>query len=127
MFRPVPLSIIRSFSLYTQQCYDDGQRNYPKPVEFHSKNKFEKLLHLVGFIIRNLFILLTLRDQPTAHTLGVVAVGSEKRYLPDKKGPMYMVYGKTPMRSWKPANYTLANIYSRSRVQPSADTHTKET
>ena len=33
---------------------DEGQRNYLKHVEFHSKNKFEKLLHLVGFIIRNL-------------------------------------------------------------------------
>jgi len=98
LFRLVPLSIIRSFSLYAQQCYtcmsyrfadslraesgcsvlillascqqtcmtnniavcvqwktpDDGQRNYPKHVEFHSKNKFEKLVHLVGFIIRNL-------------------------------------------------------------------------
>jgi hypothetical protein len=32
---------------------DDGQRNCPKCVEFHSKNKFEKLLHLVGFIKRN--------------------------------------------------------------------------
>ena len=94
MFRTVPLSIIRSSSLYTQQWYmayrfadslragsvpswscsqavskpvwhipllcvqwktpDNGQRNYPKHVEFHSKNKFEKLMHLVGFIIRNL-------------------------------------------------------------------------
>jgi len=92
MFRTVPLSIIRSFSLYTQQWYmtyslragsgrncspvlilltscqqtcttytiavctlkktpDDGQRNCPKHVEFHSKNKFEKLAHPVGFII----------------------------------------------------------------------------
>jgi hypothetical protein len=33
---------------------DDGQRNCPKHVDFHSKNKFEKLLHLVGIIIRNL-------------------------------------------------------------------------
>ena len=33
---------------------DDGQRNCPNHVEFHSKNKFEKLLHLVCFIIRNL-------------------------------------------------------------------------
>ena len=67
MFRTVPLSIIRSFSLYTQQWYmsykstdsllsanlcdhccvysvktpDDGQRNCPKHVEFYSKNKFE--------------------------------------------------------------------------------------
>jgi len=73
MFRTVPLSIIKSFSLYTQQWYisyrfadslrtgsgrncqfrpDDGQRNCPKHVEFYSKNKFEKLVHLVGFIIR---------------------------------------------------------------------------
>jgi len=90
MFRTVPLSIIRSFSLYTQQWYmsyrfadslragsgrirpdparklydnipllrvqwktpDDWQRNCPKHVEFHSKNKFQKLLHPVGFIIR---------------------------------------------------------------------------
>jgi len=31
---------------------DDGQGNCPKHVEFHSKIKFEKLVHLVGFIIR---------------------------------------------------------------------------
>jgi len=31
---------------------DDGQRNCPKCVEFYSENKFEKLVHLVGFIIR---------------------------------------------------------------------------
>ena len=97
MFRTVPLSIIRSFSLYTQQWYmsyrfadslragsgwncvpswscsqavskpvwhipllcvqwktpDDGQRNCPKHVQFHSINKFVKLVHLVGFIVRN--------------------------------------------------------------------------
>ena len=78
MFRTVPLSIIRSFSLYTHNgiCYtglltaceqdqngtpvpswswktpDDGYRNCPKHIEFYSKNKFEKLVHLVGFIIR---------------------------------------------------------------------------
>ena len=72
MFRTFPLSIIRSFSLYTQQWYmshnkpvwhipllyvqwktpDDGQRKCRKHVEFYSKNKFEKLVHLVGFIIR---------------------------------------------------------------------------
>jgi hypothetical protein len=81
MFRTVPLSIIRSFSLYTQQWYisyrfadssravwkpvwhipllcvqrktpDDGQRNCPKHAEFYSKNKFEKLVHLVVFITR---------------------------------------------------------------------------
>ena len=31
-----------------------GQRNCPKHVDFHSKNKFEKVVQLVGFIIRNL-------------------------------------------------------------------------
>jgi len=31
---------------------DDGQRNCPKHVEFYSKSKLEKLVHLVGFIIR---------------------------------------------------------------------------
>ena len=66
MFRTVPLSIIRRFSQYTQQWYmsyrfadslragsgRNGQNNCPKHVEFYSKNKFEKLVHLVGFIIR---------------------------------------------------------------------------
>jgi len=31
---------------------DDGQSNCPKHVEFYSKNNFEKLVHLVGFIVR---------------------------------------------------------------------------
>jgi hypothetical protein len=31
---------------------DDGQRNCPKHVEFHFQNKFEKSVHLLGFIIR---------------------------------------------------------------------------
>jgi len=51
MFQTVPLLIIRGFILYTQQWYtsyrlavctvkktpDDGQKNCPKHVEFHSK------------------------------------------------------------------------------------------
>jgi len=31
---------------------DDGQKTCLKHVDFYSKNKFEKLVHLVGFIIR---------------------------------------------------------------------------
>ena len=31
---------------------DDGPSNCPKHVDFYSKNKFEKLVHLVGFTIR---------------------------------------------------------------------------
>jgi len=30
----------------------DGQRNCPKYVEIYSTNKFEKLVNLVGFIMR---------------------------------------------------------------------------
>jgi len=84
MFWTIPLSIIRNFSLYTQQSYmsyrfgdsckwhpacschqtcmyllsvqwktpDHAQRNCLKRGEFYSINNFEKLLHLVGFIIR---------------------------------------------------------------------------
>ena len=31
---------------------DDGQTNCPKYVEFYSEKKFEKLVHVVGFVIR---------------------------------------------------------------------------
>ena len=46
-----------SANLYVLLCVqwkipDDGQRNCPKHVDFYSKNKFEKLVPLVGFIIR---------------------------------------------------------------------------
>ena len=36
------------------QCWtlDDGQRDCPKHVDSQSKNKFEILMHLFGFIIR---------------------------------------------------------------------------
>jgi len=91
MFRTVPLSIIRSFSLYSQQWYksytfadklsanlydiyhccvysekipDDGQRSCPKHVEFYSKNKFDE--HLVGFIGREYFIYMRENDQRDA-------------------------------------------------------------
>ena len=113
MFRIIPLSIIRSFSLYTQQYItgfltaceqdqggtavpswscsqavskpvwhniavctvektpDDGQRNCPKHVEFYSKNKFEKLMHLVGFIIRIYHDALSPERQMCAFILGL--------------------------------------------------------
>jgi len=38
--------------VYSEKPPEYGQRNCPKHVESHSKNKFEKLVHLVGFIIR---------------------------------------------------------------------------
>jgi len=41
-----------TIAVCTKKTSDDGQRNCPKHVEFYFKNKFEKLVHLVGFIIR---------------------------------------------------------------------------
>ena len=38
--------------VYSEKTPDDGEINCPKHVEFYSKNKFEKLVHLVGSIIR---------------------------------------------------------------------------
>jgi len=35
-----------------QVCWQLASRIRTDPVEFYSKNKFEKLVHLVGFIIR---------------------------------------------------------------------------
>ena len=42
-----------TITVFTVKTPDDGQSNCPKHVEFPSKNKFEKLVHIVGFIIRN--------------------------------------------------------------------------
>jgi len=39
--------------VYTVKTPYDGHRNCPKHVKFYSKNKFEKLVHLFGFIIKN--------------------------------------------------------------------------
>jgi hypothetical protein len=41
---------IHHCSVYSEKTPDNGQRNCPKHVEFHSKNKFEKLVHLVGYV-----------------------------------------------------------------------------
>ena len=56
MFRTGFLSIVRSLALYTQQYIQVMLTAVSitclKHVEFYSKNKFEKLVHVVGFIIR---------------------------------------------------------------------------
>ena len=41
-----------TIAVCTVKAPDDGQRNCPKHVDFNSKNKFEILVHLVGFILR---------------------------------------------------------------------------
>jgi len=70
MFRTVPLSVIRSFFHCTHSigiCLtglltaceqdQDGTKFRPDP---DSKNKFEKLVHLVGFIIRKMSLVFVL-------------------------------------------------------------------
>jgi len=37
--------------MYSGKIPDDGQRNSPNHEESYSTNKFEKLVHLVGFMI----------------------------------------------------------------------------
>ena len=52
-----------SYLLLRVQCQtpDDGRRYCPKHVESYSKNKFEKVVLLVGFIVKRfLFVLYTL-------------------------------------------------------------------
>jgi hypothetical protein len=44
-----------STKYYTVQQILLGQKTCPKHLEFYSKNEFEKLVHLVGFIIRICF------------------------------------------------------------------------
>jgi hypothetical protein len=41
------------YCVYNEETPYDGQRNCPKHVEFHSKNKFEKLVHLVGLLSKS--------------------------------------------------------------------------
>ena len=43
-----------TIAVCTVKTPDDGQRNCPKHVELYSKNRFEKLVHLVGYTIRRL-------------------------------------------------------------------------
>ena len=55
VIRPDPAR--KLYDIYLLLCVqwktpDDGQRSCPKHVEFYSKNKFQKLVHLVGFIVR---------------------------------------------------------------------------
>jgi len=61
MFQTVRLSIISFHRTHSNGIFHTGLLSAnpydiyhcrPKHVEFYSKNKFEKLVHLVGFIIR---------------------------------------------------------------------------
>jgi len=56
--------------VYSEKTPDDGQRNCPKNVEFYSGNKFEKLVHLVGFVIRIYYDARSPERQILAHGSG---------------------------------------------------------
>jgi hypothetical protein len=127
LFWTVPLSIIRSYSLYTQQwCMsyrfvdsiwagsgswsccskavykpvwhipllsvqwitpDDGQRNCPKHV-VSLQNKFEKFVHLVGFIVRKFVMMhghMTVKVQSVQVFLHVVNVVTTDLWIPNSK------------------------------------------
>jgi len=68
--------------MYFEKTPDDGQGNCPKHVEFYSKNKFEKLVHLIGFIVRrphirctNLFVLEHLNIMTNSMCTGFISRG----------------------------------------------------
>jgi hypothetical protein len=54
---PLASSQYNLYDIYLLLCIlywtaGDGQKTFPKYVEFYSKNKFEELVYLVGFITR---------------------------------------------------------------------------
>jgi len=64
---PLTSSHHNLYDIYLLLCIqyetpDDGQKTCPKLVEFYSKNKFEKLVHLVSIMIR-IVTLITVRWQ----------------------------------------------------------------
>ena len=69
---------------------DDGQRNCPKHVEFYSKNKFEKLVHLVGFIVRTCE---TVFDESTYQTgdVNVYVIAHQSVHV-NRKCSLHVVY-----------------------------------
>jgi len=68
---------------------DDGQRNCPKHVEFYSKNKFEKLMNLVGFIIRN-FTRCTVTWTSNSYMFFVSNQGPPLGWLKSRKEPDFL-------------------------------------
>ena len=83
---------------------DDEQRNCPKHAEFYSKNKFEKSVHLVGFIIRILqsrVMLTGCRQLGLGHpcTLSAEVKEREELYLFSPSGPSWPGQGWTTNRS----------------------------
>ena len=79
--------------MYSEKTPDDGQRNCPKHVEFYSKNTFEKLVHLVGFIIRRSKVGGLIRSMAMVPTFQKNVVSSSSR-----EGVESVLQGDTPLR-----------------------------
>jgi len=116
-----------TIAVYTVKTPDDGQRNCPKYAEFYFKNKFEKFVHLVGFISRKCgeFLL--------SHQLSVMIF---MRYISsfdtmlwaDNNGFLFL-----KRRYQTPGNYYLINThheilksYSNSKLLKQSNSHERE-
>jgi hypothetical protein len=69
---------------------DNGQRNCPKHVECYSKNKFEKLICLVGFIVRNYHVA---RSPESQICCGIFLAFIVQIYVPFVTQTVYRIYG----------------------------------
>ena len=73
---------------------DDGQRNCPKHVKFNSKNKFEKLVHLVGFIIRKLREKLCIHLQDRCRIIMACQKSKPGPHRMKREGKVFLVAAK---------------------------------
>jgi hypothetical protein len=88
--------------VYSEKTADDGQRNCPKHVELHSKNKFEKLVHLVGFIIRNLTHICFV------HNYTLTTDGMSAALIPDKQCSIQLPTVTPALPGWQPSPFHIA-------------------
>ena len=125
MFRTDFLFIVRILVLYDiylllciqYQTPDDGQKTCPKYVEFYSKNKFEKLVHLVGFIKGIRKTLSPCLNTPAPHHENIHRIGGMSprilnsstnckvvvTLMPQRKGlffPIWQKSGWVPGAAW---------------------------
>jgi hypothetical protein len=112
----------RAFLILTASCWhipllcvqwktaDDGQRNCPKHVKFHSKNKFEKLVHLVGFIIK---IYHDARSSDRQMSLCCTTTLSWHICIAGNNTPYTDLHVKCPMLHWNKRLLVLLVIFFR--------------
>jgi len=79
-----------TIAVCTVKTTDDGQRNCPKHVEFYSKNKFEKLVHLVGlFLISSRLATTNVRSVTACRSEGFNCAAAAARNLPSCKSQLF--------------------------------------